>query len=446
MTIADLRTPTLRPPSGRLAAPARAPWLYVGRIPLAVQIFLASVVWPAGFAVTLGGLYLPVYRIALLLLLPFAALELFRAQIKFKAPDYLIVAFALLQVVSLTIQHGFTDTFIAISVSAIARTNTLINSGTTIVETLGPYLLARAYIKNRSDLAATARLLIYVTIGIGAFTLVETLTGFSVFGGVTGFGLIRFGLHRAAGPFPHPILWGLFAASTFAFALSKDVISGRLAPQIYVAAAILLAVGTSVSSAAFAAVVLQAALLLWFHYSAQLKYRGWYFSGAAVATYLFIAIFSNRTPMQVIFSYAALDSWTGFYRTLIWRFGWEDFLASPVTGIGYHDWARPRWMTSSIDAFWLVILLRYGLLAVGPLIAGIWTSLRRAALAVPAAAGKSGLDLVYFWLASLASLLIGGFTVHFWQQSYVLLFFLIGFWGAFDGNSKPPRAQRLPAA
>ncbi len=50
---------------------------------------------------------------------------------------------------------------------------------------------------------------------------------------------------------------------------------------------------------------------------------------------------------------------------------------------------------------------------------------------------RLSLDLAHFWFASLIALLVAGFTVHFWQQSFVELFFLIGLWGAFAQDVAP---------
>ena len=187
------------------------------------------------------------------------------------------------------------------------------------------------------------------------------------------------------------------------------------------------------------------ALVIWFSVSRGLRNRTLYFAVGCVAAYIFIDVFSNRTPVQVIFDYAALNPWTGYYRTLIWQFGWADFLSSPIVGIGYNDWARPIWMSASVDTFWLILLLRYGLLAVAPLVLGIGMSLHQSLMRYFPKT-EVELDLAYFWLASLISLLIAGFTVHFWEQSYVELFFLVGSWGAFVGVRQSGSHCKAPFA
>ena len=77
-----------------------------------------------------------------------------------------------------------------------------------------------------------------------------------------------------------------------------------------------------------------------------------------------MGLFSNRSPFAIIATSFTLDPWTGFYRLLIWQHGLENVARSPITGIGLADWTREWWMASdSVDAFWLVIMMRMGVVA-----------------------------------------------------------------------------------
>lgn len=421
------------------SGPAQSMFKRAGMVLFPVTAFVAALAFPDTAAPDFAGLHLPVYRIFLIFLLPLALIRFARMRMRLALPDVLVMAFAALQAVALFSHYGL---FATVSVERFGggtiATNILVNAGTTFLETLGPYFLARSFVRNRADAAVVAGVLIFVTIAVGVTTLFEATTGVSLFS--TAQDMVRFGLHRAAGPFPGPIQWGLFAASAFALSVAKGVVGGTPFRRAVVAVLVLGAALTSVSSAAIAAIAIQIILIAWFYLSASLRNRGWIFAAGLVGIYLFIDIFSNRTPVQVAFDYAALDPWTGYYRTLIWQYGWADFLSSPFIGIGYQDWARPRWMTPSIDAFWLVMLLRYGLLGAGPLILGIAAALQRAGRYLPRLTRTSGLDLSYCWLASVSSLLVGGFTVHFWQQSFVELFLLVGMWGAFVPAKMVPNA------
>jgi hypothetical protein len=412
-------------PSGNTTIPRRA-----GAALLPVAILIGALAFPDTAAQSFAGLHLPIYRICLIFLLPMALARFIRNRQQITAPDLLMLAFAVLQAVSLAVHYDPLST-IEVERFGGGTTPTIIwiNAGTTLLESVGPYFLARAFVRNRAAVAAVVRVFVAITLAVGATTLVEATTGVSLFGNTQD--LLRFGLHRAAGPFPGPIQWGLFAASAFSLSLSRGVFGGTFLRRAGIAALVLVAALTSVSSAAIAAIAIQIMLIGWFYLSGQLKSRGAYFVAGCLAAYVFVDVFSNRTPVQVLFSYAALDPQTGFYRTLIWQFGWADFLNAPLFGIGYGYWARPLWMTSSIDAFWLVMLLRYGVLAAGPLIAGVVAALLRVARKLPRMIIGDDLDLSYGWIVSMISLVIGGFTVHLWEQSFVELFLLLGMWAAF---------------
>ncbi|MEG9283702.1 hypothetical protein [Aerococcus urinae] len=136
-------------------------------------LLILSLIWPASISAALGSINLPAHRIVLIVLLPFAAAELVRTHTRFKAPDIFVFAFAALQAVSLSIHHGLTDDIIIYLQNIPTTTTTLINAGATFIDTVGPYLVARAYIRTLPQFLAVARLLVSVVIVIGVFTLVE---------------------------------------------------------------------------------------------------------------------------------------------------------------------------------------------------------------------------------------------------------------------------------
>jgi hypothetical protein len=160
-----------------------------------------------------------------------------------------------------------------------------------------------------------------------------------------------------------------------------------------------------------------------------------------------VDVLSNRSPVSVFIDYLTLNSHTGFYRMHIWTHGKASVLQNPVFGLGLNDWARPAWMRSpTVDNFWLLTAMRYGLPAIACLIAAIVFSLRgifarrdlsfdddqcRTAYAV----GAAGL---FFTLC----------TVHVWGSTSVLVMFYIGagVWLADAGRAaeKAPAEGRRP--
>ena len=48
-------------------------------------------------------------------------------------------------------------------------------------------------------------------------------------------------------------------------------------------------------------------------------------------------------------------------RVHIWHYGTPSVLNYPIFGTGFNDWERPSWMGGSIDNFWFVCAVRYGI-------------------------------------------------------------------------------------
>ena len=406
------------------------------KVSIPIVVFVVALVWPLSSSFVFAGLFLPVYRIALLFLLPIAAVSLLTNRVRPALPDFFITGFSVLQAAVLIAHYGVTSQISVFGLGGASTTTVIANIGSTFVDSLGPYLLARAYIRTERDVAAAVRVLIVATLLIGVFALAESLSGVSLFGAVGRSAGARFGFYRAAGPFPHAILWGLFGASTFIFATAEAVVGGSTLRRLAIPLLLAIAVASSVSSSPIAALAIQGLLILWFRFTSDTPKRGFYFLVGCLCAYLFVDLLSNRTPIQVLFSYAALDPATGYMRTLIWQFGWADFMTSPFIGIGFQNWARPVWMGPSLDAFWLVILLHYGLLGTLPLVMGIAAALRSAVRNQKPTKVGTEPRFVFYWIASLVSLIVAGFTVHLWLQNFAEFFFLIGMWGAFAGDRR----------
>src|SRR5262249_41143458 len=110
-----------------------------------------------------------------------------------------------------------------------------------------------------------------------------------------------------------------------------------------------------------AAVAVQAALIMWGALFRKSRY-GWRFLWCLfLASYLAIALASNQTPIQFYISHFTFDPQTGWYRQLIWEFGSASVLNHPLFGIGFSDWVRSSWMTTSVDMFWLLNTMRFGI-------------------------------------------------------------------------------------
>lgn len=418
------------------------------RLRLGVWIFIGSLIWPASLAFQIGTLNMQIYKFALVALVPLIAIEMVRNPIRLRAPDYLLLLFGFLQGAITIYHHGFIQDFLgSVGLGVTWMATGIENSGITFLETLVPYFCARVLIRTSKEVAVLLRVLVLLVVALGATTLYESITGFSLYHmGQLPFLDLRQGFYRAYGPFPHPILWGLFAASAISFTLvTKDGQSLRL-PNLMLLTLTLVATYTSLSSGAALAMVVQFALFLWLAVSSQIRNRWRVFSMLFIALYLAIDIASNRTPVHVLIDYATFNSGTGFYRMLIWHFGWENFLTSPFVGIGYNDWFRAHWMHGSIDAFWLVLLMRYGLLGAVPFILAIVHIVYSAGIRESEQVRPFGpLTLSTALMFSLVGYIVAGFTVHFWAHSYVFFMFLVGVLALFGTRTANVKTASIKA-
>ena len=158
-----------------------------------------------------------------------------------------------------------------------------------------------------------------------------------------------------------------------------------------------------------------------------------------ITAYAAVGMISNRTALRVLLDHLTLNSATAFHRIVIWEKGVNSIASHPLFGIGFHDWDHPTWMSNSMDAFWLVVFVMYGLPAGIALVCG--------AISIANGVSRSfsgvALDdrMRRAWLTSFVGLCIAGATVHFWNQSFVWFSFFLGTGVALIS---PKKRRRLP--
>jgi hypothetical protein len=235
----------------------------------------------------------------------------------------------------------------------------------------------------------------------------------------------RSGLWRAQGPFGHPILLGvccggIFGLTHFVIGYERSFFSRWSRSALVIIAAM-----TSLSSGPMSALAVQMGLVLWNWVLGGVK-RRWMLLWLLIATmWTSITIFSNQSVYSFYIYYAPLfDKGTAYFRILIWNYGTASVLKHPLFGIGYNEYERLPWMVPSIDMFWLLHAMMYGLPA-----AFLFTM--AFALTLWGIGLKKGLServLAYRtgYLISMASFFIAGWAVHFWEATYTLFLFLLG--------------------
>ncbi|MEP1595126.1 MAG: hypothetical protein ABJK20_11150, partial [Halieaceae bacterium] len=195
-------------------------------VPMLAALFYLALIMPPEFSVTVAGLRLSLYRVLLLVMtIPLLVRLVQNTRQPPHIVDYLIMAHAFWVVLALTVYGG-----IAAGIES---------GGIYVVESLGAYLLGRLTITSAAEHRALLYFMVSVLGVMFMITLPESLTGThfireaarAVMGG-PGLPVIeaRMGLDRAFGSFDHPILYGVFAASTFAatyYVLSAEKLNTR---------------------------------------------------------------------------------------------------------------------------------------------------------------------------------------------------------------------------
>ena len=403
-------------------------WQALVSCKILIVIFILTLILPTYTSFAIGSMRFNPYRMFLIATMIPSMLSVFSRGGGVLLADFLLVAGTIWAVATLFIHHGVGDG--------------LESGGIFLVESLGSYLFGRAVVVNKRDYESLVALMTALVIVLLPFTLGEAFTRMNFFGQPLLNTDMRLGLYRARGPFDHPIILGVFCASTFGmswfcFPRSESPITGARCLR---SCAIFFATLTSVSSGPLTAIIVQTILVVWCYLTSKIRHRWRLISGILLCVYIAIDLFSNRTPMRVFLTYLTFSSTTAYNRLTIWDWGfYKNVLIHPIAGIGFREWIRPDWMHStSMDNFWLVLMVRHGLpcfLLIGA--AGLY-------LLVVGARSAGGADIGVLqkgWVITIVGLSVAASTVHLWNAMFVGFFFLLGAGGWFC-NIVPPRLER----
>ena len=235
--------------SGRVASKTAKPFV--------LAILMIAFVMP--FFFSLGGFKLNSYRLVLIVfMLPAIFRWLNGSAGKIRSTDLWIISFSMWAAITMFVNHGIAQRWEFV--------------GMMMIETLAPYFIARAYIRDLESFRYFVWWFVFVILVLLPFAVFESLTEktplLDLFGKV--FNVYnkwpfdpRLGLERAQVTMPHPILFGVFC--TPAFALSWYVLGWgkKLSAKTGIASISGLAVFMSLSSGAFLNVIIQIALMIW---------------------------------------------------------------------------------------------------------------------------------------------------------------------------------------
>ena len=301
------------------------------------------------------GVVLPPYRLFLIPATLFVVGTSLRGRWKWVWPDYLM----LIGTAWIWLALYNTSEFADFVTSSIAQT---IDIGLA-------YFFARATFRSMQDLRLFLVMMVPGLAIFGGFIVLEAVLKRHILqplvGGLVGVGGYypideRMGLMRSRGPFPHPILAGIFFASFLPLFWMSGL---RGWPRIVGLGASMFSFFT-VSSAALLAISVSSMLMVYNWLSERFIQLTWRLFFVVSSIVIFALEFGTQSgSFNLIMRYASLNSFSAFNRVLIWRHGTANVAKNPWFGIGYAEWERPSWMVSgSIDHYWLQQAIQFGLL------------------------------------------------------------------------------------
>ncbi len=321
---------------------------------LALMLFIASLFIPGSFAA--GPVSLTFYKLFLLT----AAVPLGLYWIRGRAggivaPDILVLAFCLWQALSILANNGLSQ---------------IVVIGTNIVETAGGYLAGRVLVRSAADYRAFFRYFLTCLVVLLPFVLVEFLTGKRFLKHLLGLVLdtesgayakreVRLGFVRPAVGFPHPILYGfvcsLAVANTY-YIYAQNWLGRMIRTGFVVFMTVL-----SLSSAPMLSTMLQIGMIGWDRIVRVLRGHWILFVLIGVVSVAVLHLALPGGLVGYIVNEVIFNPIGGNNRIEIFRYGIEEVARHPLLGIGRGDWARPFWQHGSVDNFWLLTAMRYGI-------------------------------------------------------------------------------------
>ncbi|MEM1389953.1 MAG: O-antigen ligase family protein [Pseudomonadota bacterium] len=384
----------------------------------------------------LGDLKLTPYRFILIAAFAPAAITfLMSPTLKIQLPDVLMGMFALVGGFSLMKTGSGIPTF-----------------GIFIVDSLGPYLLARTYIRNVETMIGVARVLVFCIIATIPFAFLEAVSSrpvildalspiFNVLPNVPH--EVRLGLDRAQVVFDHPILYGVFCSLGFSFAILICGMGQSLRWNWVKGGLVGFAAFLSLSSGAFLAVGLQVCLLGYDVVMRWLKSRWLVLLLSLSSLLVVLELLSNRSLAQISIGFLALNPGTAWTRLAVNDAALDELSRNMWFGLGMEPvWYPPPWIvTTSIDNFYIAVAFRHGIPTIALLLLAIFVmvwSVIRVNLRDPRAARCRKAILI-----TLGAVMVAMVTVHLWNTTYVGFIFILGsiMWLIEEGRrdkQKPP--------
>lgn len=394
-----------------------------GRLSLVVVFYFLMIALPIHFNV--GPIFMTGIRAILLVTTVPLTIRLFSGQLGRVLPtDVLLLIYVCWSVMMLFVH---------------SPSQAVTIGGAYFLEVFGSYILARTFIRTPEQFRSLCYGLLSILIFSLPFAIYETQTGRPVVPLIiesipglsshpdyssTTFGS-RLGLERSQVIFGHPIHYGLFCSSLISLILVG--LKGSIGNAVRYLFGFLISLGViaSVSSGAVLPMFLQFFLMVWAAIFRNMPSRWIALSVIVIVCYIAVDLISNRTAIEVFLSRTALSAETAYGRIVIFRWGMVNVWSNPIFGIGLNDWVRPFWLAGSMDNFWLLLTVRYGIpgffLMAMAYLSLIWKVVQ-SKLGVAGQVWQFRRAWVFMQIAMVLTLC----TVDVWETPLSYVFFMLG--------------------
>jgi len=419
--------------TGRRPAAAE-PWARILFLPprLLLGLFLVTLVLPLGFSV--GGLQLTPYTSMLIIFVIPAFVYWLQHAPRVIVLDLCMLFYILWTGVAIYHNHGS------------SRLIFILNQTVTL---FGAYMLGRVLVRDAASYRLMFTVLFWILVALLPFALVELLLSKSilamVFGlpGASGGGLggYRLGLRRVTSVFPHPILFGVFCSilvSNF-FYVFYERTRTRLARTLLAVMMTFISLSTGPNLSQLGQLVLIAWERLF-----RIFVTKWAVLTVSVITLLAVLQLGYPGGLYAfLVENLAFNQTSGWGRLEILVYGSQSVARHPVFGIGLAPWNGPWWRTTSVDNFWMVTAIRYGL----PALAFFWAGLAWHAVRIMSRGGLTEQQTSYRkgYIFAAAGTIVALAAVHVWASVAIFILFYIGAGAWFyEGAAAPEPVRRRP--
>lgn len=347
---------------------AKADWVPV--------LIFASILMTPEARIDLGGFQLYPYRLALFASLPAMMVRVGREPIKFGIVDLLFL---------LSSTSMFINTGLHYTIDVALKTG-----AANMLDMLLAYLAGRIFFRSTLDFRKFLYRISPMLLGVAAIMALESISHRYILrpfvGAITGRSPaaalalmyeIRNGFLRATGPFMHPIAAGLFFGTLAPLYIAADLPKRRWWGLLGCLGGIF-----GWSSAGIASIIFGSLLAIYEQVQRRLR-TGWLIViMAVVVAAVLIEVLTSSGLVRFIIRYGAINPVTGYFRLMIWEYGSAAVAKSPWIGIGFESYERPAWMrTDSVDNYWLLHALRYGIPSMACMMAGVFWAVVRLGMA-----------------------------------------------------------------